>query len=57
MKLRIVLPPECMYSHKLQRKVLGLFWVTIFCGDLKACERAMDGLLTRGLMDTIIKEN
>ena len=57
MKLRIVLPPDCMYMHKLQRKMFGLFWMTILEADLNACERAMDSLLTHGSMATIIKEN
>ena len=57
MKLRIILPPDYMFTHKLQRKVFGLFWWTLFVGDLKACERAMASLLTHGTMDTIVKES
>lgn len=57
MKLRIVLPPDCMFTHKLQRKVFGLFWWTLLNADLKACERAMESLLKHGTMDTIVKEN
>jgi hypothetical protein len=56
MKLRIIREANCMYMHKLQRKVFGLFWLTLLSDDLKACERAMNNLAQHGAMYEVIKE-